>query len=60
MVAGVVGFIFGVFVAWLPSRNQPRGFAIGITIGGVMQIFLVKARHIHLNKNVWFSVLIAL
>jgi len=38
MVAGVVGFIFGLLVAWLPSRGTDQGFAIGISIGGTLQM----------------------
>lgn len=38
MVAGLVGFALGAYCAWSPHRGTDRGFAIGITIGGAMQV----------------------
>jgi hypothetical protein len=41
MILGVVGFGFGLYIAWWPWRDlPPRGFYIGITIGGIAQIVL--------------------
>lgn len=39
MVAGVLGFIGGLYCSWWPSRNMDKGFAIGVTIGGSFQVF---------------------
>lgn len=39
MVAGALGFVFGVVCAWWPTRDlPPTGFRIGITIGGCAQL----------------------
>lgn len=41
MIMGVVGFGFGLYISWWPWRDlPPRGFSIGITIGGIAQIVL--------------------
>jgi len=41
MIAGLISFVLGAFCAWSPTRGDrlpPRGFSIGITIGGSMQL----------------------
>jgi hypothetical protein len=41
MIAGIGSFGMGAFCAWWPFRNNlpPMAFAIGITFGGLMQLY---------------------
>lgn len=41
LILGVIGFLAGAYMSWWPTReNHPDlGFAIGISIGGIFQIF---------------------
>ncbi len=51
MIAGVVGFVLGAYCAWSPSRpNHDQGFAIGITIGGVMQLMAQAGGYFSIRK----------
>lgn len=43
MIGGIVGFTFGFYCSWYPYRRgplPPRSFAIPITIGGCLQLYL--------------------
>merc|ERR1712038_2176772 len=52
LIAGFVGFGFGAYCAWSPQRaiKPSRGFAIGITIGGVFQILGQVAGYLSIRK----------
>ncbi len=51
MIAGVVGFVFGAYCAWSPSRpNHDQGFAIGITIGGAFQLMAQAVGYVSICK----------
>lgn len=52
MIAGLISFAFGIFCAWYPHRENkpPRGFSIGISIGGVGQIVLQVGGYLLIRK----------
>lgn len=52
MIAGLIGFIFGTYCAWSPYRPYPvdQGFAIGITIGGAMQVMTQVMGYMSIRK----------
>lgn len=51
MIAGVIGFLLGLYCAWSPTRpGHDQGFAIGITIGGAMQIMAQAVGYVSIRK----------
>lgn len=51
MIAGIIGFVFGAYCAWTPSRpGYDQGFAIGITIGGVFQLMAQAVGYVSIRK----------
>lgn len=43
MAMGYLSFIFGAYAAWKPDTHTPSGLAIGLTVGGSMQVIVQTA-----------------
>ena len=52
MIAGIIGFVSGAYCAWSPAREPlpPRSFSVGITIGGVAQLWLQYRGFVAIRK----------
>jgi len=50
LILGVVGFVSGVIVTWVVNDyTQNMGFSIGITIGGILQMYLQTSGYVSIR-----------
>ena len=52
MISGLVSFGLGLYCAWWPYRpiTPPMGFSLGITIGGIAQIFTQRSGYLAIKR----------